>query len=89
MARPREHIVANLEALYREAHGRAQAVADQAEMARLDFGFRRDQLYLEVLLDVRDLLAPAPASPEVQKGDKSVLEQINNLRDLTRLPFGR
>jgi hypothetical protein len=87
--RPRNHILANLEALYREAHGHAAAAGDQAEMARLDFGFRRDQLYLEALLDVRDLLAPAPAGPEAQKGDKSVLDQINDLRSLTRLPFGR
>ena len=61
-------------------------------MARLDFAFRRDQLWLEAILDVRDLLAGAlPAQPqgEGKKGEKSVLEQINDLRSLTRLPFGR
>ena len=90
MARPREQIIANLETLYREAYERAAATADQAEMARLDFGFRRDQLYLEALLDVRDVLAAAPPAPgqEGQK-EKGVLEQISSLRSLTRLPFGR
>lgn len=88
MTRPRDQLLSNLEALYREAYARAQAAGDAGEMARLDFGFRRDQLYLEAILDVRDRLS-APAQPEAQKEDKSVLEQINDLRSLTRLPFGR
>jgi hypothetical protein len=89
--RPREHILSNLEALYREAHARAQAATDPAEMARLDFEFRRDQLYLEAVLDVRDLLRPPspPPPPETRNDDKSVIEQISELRSLTRVPFGR
>jgi hypothetical protein len=87
--RPREHILSNLEALYREAHARAQAAADEAEMTRLDFEFRRDQLYLEAVLDVRDLLRPPPPPPDTRNDDKSVIEQISELRSLTRLPFGR
>jgi hypothetical protein len=91
--RPRDHITTNLESLYREAYARARTAGDEAEMARLDFGFRRDQLYLEAILDVRDLLAGAapqpPAATGEKKGEKSVLEQINDLRSLTRLPFGR
>ncbi|HEX2201760.1 MAG TPA: hypothetical protein VHG91_00605 [Longimicrobium sp.] len=91
MPRPREHIAANLESLYREAYARASEAGDTAEMARLDFAFRRDQLYLESILDVRDLLhAPrAGAEPPATEKEKSVLEQINDLRTLTRLPFGR
>ncbi|WP_420129707.1 hypothetical protein [Longimicrobium sp.] len=91
MPRPREHILSNLEALYREAHARAQAATDHAEMARLDFEFRRDQLYLEAVLDVRDLLRPPPPPPPETRNDdnKSVIEQISELRSLTRLPFGR
>ena len=88
MSRPREHILQNLEALYREAYARAQAAGDEGEMARLDFAYRRDQLYLEAVLDVRDLLRP-PAPAETRKDDRSVLAQINELRTLTRLPFGR
>lgn len=92
MPRPRDHIAANLESLYREAYARARAAGDEEEMARLDFAFRRDQLYFEAVLDVRDLLAGVtspPPAPEAKQGDRSVLEQINDLRSLTRLPFGR
>jgi|GEM_PF-178161 hypothetical protein len=89
--RPREHLLANLEAVYREGYARARAAGDEREMARLDFDFRRDQLYLEAILDVRDALhAPRPAPGEGQtQGEKSVIEQINDLRGLARLPFGR
>jgi len=89
--RPREHLLANLEALYREAYARAQAAGDERETARLDFDFRRDQLYLEAILDVRDSLGGLRAPPpEAQaRGDKSVLDQISDLRGLARLPFGR
>ena len=89
MPRPREHILGNLESLYREAYARAQAAGDEAEMARLDFGFRRDQLYLEAVLDVRDLLRPPAPPSDPRNEDKSVLEQISDLRSLARLPFGR
>ena len=89
MPRPREHILGNLESLYREAFARAQASGDHAEQARLDFEFRRDQLYLEAVLDVRDLLRPPPPPPDPRNEDKSVIEQISELRSLTRLPFGR
>ena len=91
MPRPREHIAANLESLYREAYARAAEAGDAAEMARLDFAFRRDQLYLESILDVRDLLGGMRpgAEPPAPEKEKSVLEQINDLRTLTRLPFGR
>ena len=89
MPRPRQHILSNLEALYREAYARAQVAGDDAEMARLDFGYRRDQLYLEAVLDVRDLLRqPAPPA-EPRQDDRSVLEQISELRTLARRPFGR
>jgi hypothetical protein len=88
--RPRGHLLANLEALYREAFTRAQAAGDERETARLDFDFRRDQLYLEAILDVRDALGVPRAPAEAQaKGDKSVLDQINDLRGLARNPFGR
>ncbi|HSU15978.1 hypothetical protein [Longimicrobium sp.] len=91
MPRPREHLIANLEAVYREHYARARAAGDEREQARLDLDFRRDQLYLEAILDVRDALAgPRTAPAEGQaKGEKSVLDQINDLRSLARLPFGR
>ncbi len=56
MSRPRERILANLDEMYREAFERAKASGDQSQMATLDFAYRREQLYFEILLDVRDAL---------------------------------
>jgi hypothetical protein len=54
MPRSRERILANLDEMYREAFERAKASGDEAQMASLDFAYRREQLYFEILLDVRD-----------------------------------
>ena len=56
MSRSRDKILANLEEMYREAFTRAQATGDAQQMASLDFAYRREQLYFEILLDVRDAL---------------------------------
>ncbi len=56
MSRSRDRILANLEEMYREAFERAKATGDDAQMASLDFAYRREQLYFEILLDVRDAL---------------------------------
>jgi hypothetical protein len=56
MPRSRERILANLDEMYREAFERAKASGDAAQMATLDFAYRREQLYFEILLDVRDAL---------------------------------
>ncbi len=56
MSRSRERILANLEEMYSEAFTRAKATEDEAQMASLDFAYRREQLYFEILLDVRDAL---------------------------------
>lgn len=56
MPRSRDKILTNLEEMYREAFDRARATGDDSQMATLDFAYRREQLYLEVLLDVRDAL---------------------------------
>ena len=56
MSRSRERILANLDEMYREAFERAKASGDQAQMTTLDFAYRREQLYFEILLDVRDAL---------------------------------
>src|SRR5712691_2615932 len=59
--RPRQKILDNLESIYREAYDRARAAGDQTRMADLDAAYQREQLLLEVLLDVRDALtAPSP-----------------------------
>ena len=54
MSRSRDKILANLDEMYREAFERARATGDAAQMASLDFAYRREQLYFEILLDVRD-----------------------------------
>jgi len=54
MARTRDRILANLDDMYREAFERAKATGDDSQMATLDFAYRREQLYFEILLDIRD-----------------------------------
>ncbi|HKV51927.1 MAG TPA: hypothetical protein VJO52_12070 [Gemmatimonadaceae bacterium] len=56
MSRSRDRILSNLDEMYREAFERAKATADQAQMATLDFAYRREQLYFEILLDIRDAM---------------------------------
>lgn len=54
MSRSRDRILANLDEMYSEAFARARESGDDAQMASLDFAYRREQLYFEILLDVRD-----------------------------------
>ena len=56
MSRSRDRILANIDDMYREAFERAKATGDEAQMATLDFAYRREQLYFEILLDVRDAM---------------------------------
>ena len=56
MSRSRERILANLDEMYREAFERAKTTGDDTQMATLDFAYRREQLYFEILLDVRDAI---------------------------------
>jgi len=56
MSRARTTILNNLDEMYREAFERARTSGDEAQMATLDFAYRREQLYFEILLDVRDAL---------------------------------
>jgi hypothetical protein len=56
MSRSRERILANLDEMYSEAFERAKATGDASQMATLDFAYRREQLYFEILLDVRDAI---------------------------------
>lgn len=54
MSRSRERILSNLDEMYREAFERAKESGDVSQQATLDFAYRREQLYFEILLDVRD-----------------------------------
>ena len=81
--RQRERILQSLESVYREAFQSARDRDDRPEMARLDFEYQRDQLHMEVLLDLRELLT-APAASEPDKGG-SLLNKAQALKQLTRL----
>jgi hypothetical protein len=56
--RPRTRVLDNLDTVYREAYERARVAGDEARMADLDAAYQREQLLLEVLLDIRDALVP-------------------------------
>lgn len=56
MSRSRDRILANLDDMYREAFDAARTTSDDAQMRSLDFAYRREQLYFEILLDIRDAM---------------------------------
>jgi hypothetical protein len=60
MSRSRERILSNLDEMYREAFDRVKATGDDQQMVALDFAYRREQLYFEILLDVRDAIEKRP-----------------------------
>jgi hypothetical protein len=77
--RPRDRILANLESIYRESYDRAQQLADNGRMLDLESAYMRDQLMLEILLDIRDLFSVAPAA-----SGGSALEKLEAIRRLTK-----
>ncbi|HEY6808182.1 MAG TPA: hypothetical protein VI160_05275 [Gemmatimonadales bacterium] len=82
-ARPRQRILDNLESVYREAYDRAKAAGDERRMTDLDAAYQREQLLLEVLLDIRDALtAPAAASAPSGEGAIATLETIRRITKL-------
>jgi hypothetical protein len=78
--RPRDRILANLESIYRESYDRAKATEDAGRMIDIESAYMRDQLMLEILLDIRDLFSVAPAA-----SGGSALEQLEAIRRLTKL----
>ena len=81
--RSRDRVLQSLEKVYREAFAAAEAAGNTSSMARLDLDYQRDQLNLEVLLDVRDLLSPEPEDATTKA--TSLLEKAQSIRKLTRL----
>lgn len=77
--RERQRILDNLEKLYREELDR-DAGREGADLGRLDFEFQRDQLYLEVLLDLRELFSSSSGESTL-----TLLDKAQKLRNLTRL----
>ena len=80
--RPRERILENLESIYRESYERAKTAGSETRTQDLENSYMRDQLMLEILLDIRDLFAVAPAAPATSGA--SALEKLEALRRLTR-----
>ncbi len=76
--RPRDAILGNLESIYQASYEASRTAAQPRRMEELDNAYQRDQLMMEILLDVRDLLARQPAAPPGQ----SVLDQLEALRRL-------
>ena len=85
MPRPRDRVLQNLEAIYREAYDRAKAAGDQARMADLDAAYQREQLLLEVLLDIRDALTSLPAAAEPGTGKTPGPDPITALETIHRI----
>jgi len=84
--RPRQQILDNLDTVYREAYERAKAAKDERRMADLDAAYQREQLLLEVLLDIRDGIAAPPPPPAAQRGaGPDPLAALDTIRRITRL----
>lgn len=83
--RDRRQILDSLERVYRQAFEAAEGRDDSATMADLDFQFQRDQVNLEVLLDIRDLLRPNEPEPEVGERVGGLLDTAQKLKNLTKL----
>ncbi|HEU4698396.1 MAG TPA: hypothetical protein VFS40_04410 [Gemmatimonadales bacterium] len=79
--RSREQILANLETVYRESYDRAQTEGAAHRMLDLESAYVRDQLMLEILLDIRDLFSVAPAA---KVPGASALDRLEALRRLPR-----
>ena len=80
--RPRQQILDNLDAVYREAYDRAKKSGDERRMADLDAAYQREQLLLEVLLDIRDGMAKS--APKAQPAPDP-MATLDTIRRITKL----
>jgi hypothetical protein len=83
MPRPRDRILGNLETVYREAYDRAKTAGDDRRMLDLDAAYQREQLLLEVLLDIRDALASS--SPPAGGQATNPLAALDTIRRVAKL----
>lgn len=88
--RKRQKILSSLEGSFREAFERAEERDDKTEMLRLDLEFQRDQIHLEVLLDIRDLLLPVEDAGDEGRTSlldegSALIEKAGALRRIVRL----
>lgn len=82
--RDRGKVLASLETAFREAFALAEEAGDKDRMAELDLTFQRDQVMLEVLLDIRQALTAPPAADDVGS-ETSLLDKAKAIRNLTKL----
>lgn len=86
-ARPRQRIFDNLETIYRDAYERAKGAGDEKRMVDLDAAYQREQLLLEVLLDIRDALTAIPAQDRRtrEQAMPDPLAALEGIRRISRL----
>jgi hypothetical protein len=80
--RHRQQILDNLESVYRDAYDRAKKAGDERRMADLDAAYQREQLLLEVLLDIRDGLGKSAPKPESGADPIAALDTIRRITKL-------
>lgn len=83
VVRPRQQILDNLDTVYREAYDRAKKTGDERRMADLDAAYQREQLLLEVLLDIRDGLISS--KPKPAESGSNPLAALDTIRRITKL----
>lgn len=82
--RERDQILNSLEKVFREAFSHAEAAEDEERMKELDFEYQREQLRLEVLLDLRELLTPEVEEPDATERAASLIDKAQKIRRITR-----
>jgi hypothetical protein len=83
MPRSRDKILGNLDTIYHEAYSRAKTAGDERRMADLDASYQREQLLLEVLLDIRDAVTPAAAHKKSAVAEAATA--LDTVRKITKL----
>ena len=81
--RSRDRVLQSLENVYRTAFAAAESAGDAQRMEALDMDYQRDQLQLEILLDIREMLSPDPEDSTDRT--ISLLEKAQSIRKLTKL----
>ncbi len=79
--RSRDKILTNLESIYREAYDRAKQAEDAGRMMDMDAAYQREQLLLEVLMDIRDAIHSIGDAPN----EKTAFQKLQALKKLTKL----
>ena len=79
--RSRDKILTNLENIYREAYDRAKQAEDAGRMMDMDAAYQREQLLLEVLMDIRDAIHSIGDGPN----EETALQKLQALKKLTKL----